>query len=1421
MSTLLKAEFSELIKFLAGQLISCPLLKYGAGTVYLSCKVSGLILASSILIFQSQASSSPVIPTDQFFLQQLDNRNGLSNSAINHIFRDSENIIWVGTWDGLNMYIGGSFHVFNYSRENDYKNIGSNVIQNIIEDKRRNIWISTIQGISRYEKHSGKFYKYFYSRHKSSPVSEQEYEIAVNAAGTVFCLTQKYGLTFYDVAADTFRRSQLPEKVPAKRVSKVSKLVFDEYDQLWMLNNEGGLDILSGIANHQLKRLSTFRKKAPITSFFYINKRIFYTTSEKVLYEIDPKTRREKQIFQTENSISSMIFYKDHYLIGWSSKGYQVFDAGFKPSDFLSEEARQMQHIKITSWALGSEQILWYGTDGNGVIKVFPKTKFFRTVTSSDNGMPYNRSVRAFSEENGNLLVGTKGSGIIRIRNFRSDIQASSWDKQYLLSPAELDNNSVFALKKGFDDLIYIGTDGKGIGVYNIKTKKFLKWANIKGSEKYPEFGSVYAILQDKDRSLWLGTSGYGLIHLQLKRTETGDLSIAFLERYSYNNTATGPANDIIYGLAEGNGGYLWIACRYGGLSLLDKKTGKFKTFKAFTYTGSLSNNDVLSVYKDSKHRIWVGTSYGLNWIDEKDALLANPIFKKITTENGLPNNTIHAIEEDSAGNIWVSTNKGLAKLQPLKLEISRYQQIDGLQSNEFSDGAVWKDSAGYLYFGGTHGFNYFLPENIPMNMLRPNLLVSGIQLGGDLSNENSLLVLKSGSNSPLPYSLSRKNNYFELQLKAISFLNTEKCEYAYFLEGSDKIWRYSGTNGKISYSNIPPGNYILKVKWSNGEGVWTEEASALKLEVKQYFWLTYPAIVLYLMILVVSVYVFYMYRKNKLQMKYQLEMEHLLRQKDETQHQQQLNFFTNIAHEIQTPLTMIMGSVEHFLESKKNELAKNKENNYFLSIVHQHTVRLSYLVQQLMEFRKKEAGYLNRNDNYVDVSKMLVSLTELFEGNPKAKRTYIRNIQEGMAGFVDKDKFEKILFNLLSNAFKHSGEHDTVIFKAIFDPDENTLTVTVSNSGCKLNEDDLERLFDRFFVGNQLTRQKYSTGIGLAFTRELVSLLDATISVAMSEDWIHFTLHLRLETVPLDGKPEAVITSAPSIAFSSLVRQHDQPSAEEENKSSLIDEIHNQSGQSILVVEDKAELRYLLRNVLKDRYIVYEAGNGTEALSLLRKSIPDLIISDVMMPDMDGLELCKVVKNTPALAQIPFIILSAKGSAEHKTEGYELGADAYIPKPFHISYLLVRIKKLLDYQQKMQNLVKDQHITNQFMDADLAETDKKFLEKLLRVIEDNLNETELSAATIEAALCISKMQLYRRLKSLTGMTPAEFIKRIRLKHAADMLTVSQYTVSEIFYRTGFNNKSYFFREFKKIYQCAPNEYRQKKYSVNASPMQL
>ncbi len=1373
-----------------------------------------LVLLVTGIICPAYTSAITVKEPQHFYFQQLDNRNGLSNSAVNAVLQDNEDLVWIGTWDGLNMFDGTDFRVFNYNTQSHQGNIGNNVIQDIKADGKGNIWLSTIGGITRFEKSSGKFYNYFYNISTRKSIIEKEYELLIDAKGQVFCYSKTNGLSSFDASANVFKSIDIPTLGKDIKDRKIIKIECSASGLIWILKENGEL-LTCKSTSKGLSLIRSIRNASKTSNFFLVNNQVFITSTTHGLASIEPNGELKpiKGIF---NGIKAIDYYQSNYVIAWESQGIATYNKDFVPSLFMQEEVKKLSGIKVTAITPAKNHVLWLGTDGNGLIKIYPKINSFALVNKAVN-YDLNKPVRAFCSVDNNLWIATKGHGILILDAALPpgpEVKVST----VLNTTNGLSNNSVFALKRGLDLHIYIGTDGEGIDVYDLKTKKIIKWADIRGIQALPTFGSVYAIMQDRDSTIWLGTSGSGLIHLRLKKEGTG-LFVSSFKQY-LSAAKSGPANDIIYALADGGDGRLWIACRYGGLSVMNKKTGLFKTFKAFTYPNSLSNNDVLSLYLDHQLKLWIGTSYGLNVLDYKESAKAQPAFKKYTMADGLPNNTIHAIEMANSGAIWVSTNKGLARLNPATNAIASFRESDGLQSNEFSDGAAWKSPLGYIYFGGIYGYNYFLPEKLTENTIQPNLLVSRLQIGGQSIGENKIQVL-TGTQGAIPeYVVERKSNFFQISLKSMSFLNPLKNEFAYKLEGLDKDWNYSGAIGNINYNNIPTGNYILQVRWSNGEGVWTDSISVMKIHVDQFFWLTYPALLLYMLVVIASAYAFHVYRKNKIQMKYQLEMESLLREKDKEEHQQRLNFFTNIAHEIQTPLTLIMGTVEHFLQKRKAELSKNKENSYFLSIVHQHTARLSYLVQQLLEFRKAEAGYLKRNDDYLDLSKMLDSLSALFQsGTEYSNRPFIRKVQEGIAGYIDKDKLEKIMFNLLSNAFKHSGNGDTIEFVVNYDKETQILTIRVSNSGCTLEAEDISQIFNKFYTVNDQSQEKFSTGIGLAFTKELVNLMGAEISVELAEGWIHFTISIVLETKTAEGKKEEVITSAPSYLYESLVKHYEKPeqlSAGEENKNSLIEELQQHNAQSILLVEDDPELRFMIRNVLKDQYIVYESSNAIEALVFLRKTAPSLIISDVMMPGMNGLDFCREVKQTPATAQIPFIILSAKSTEENKTEGYEVGADAYIPKPFHINYLQVRIRKLLDYQAKMQNLIKDQHITNQFMDTDIPDVDKHFLESLLKVIEQNLNEPELNAAMLEDALSISKMQLYRKLKSLTGMTPAEFIKRIRLKHAADMLLSSQYTVSEIFYRTGFNNKSYFFREFKKIYQCAPSDYRQRQYESNS-----
>lgn len=1341
----------------------------------------------------------------QYAFQKLDNSNGLSNSCINSIFEDSDRIMWFGTWDGLNFYDGSNVHVFNYEKTDAHANsIASNVIYNICEDKKRNIWIGTVEGLSRFNKNSGNFSNYFYNRKRAM---SNGYGVAIDRKGTVYAFRENSEDIFrYDAGKDKFERIT----IPGLQKFMLIKMLFDEHNNLWLLKDKGILEVFENTPGG-FRRSVQWAAVNGVQNMILCNHHLFYLSNTNELNMIDGRLGHAL-VLRLPHEVRSMCFYKDRYLFAWASKGLGEYTADFKPATFLAGQSAMLQNIRITT-LLNDDKLLWLGTDGNGVIKVGDKENYFGVIQNQPNGQSFHIPVRAFCNVNNQLWVGTKGNGIITIKNLgKKDVSFSTISSFH--TNVDLLDNCVYSIVKGNDGLVYIGSDANGITLYDERLNKFIKWDDIADSKRYPAFSSVHCILYDQDGSVWLGLNETGLVHLKLFKDEAGRLSIRYFKQYIVGGATSGPGSNVIYSLAASGGKGIWVGCRYGGLSYFDKTTQTFKTFKAFSYDGSLSNNDVLSLFIDKQHRLWAGTSFGLNWIREAAALHdAKPVFKKLTVEDGLPNNTIHAISDDDNGSIWISTNKGLARINPVNQRIIQFKASDGLQSDEFSDNAVWKDQTGMLFFGGIYGFNYFLPQNIHIDAAQPHLLVTDLQFAGRTRAEKGLQVLTN--NGPVinqQFELGPQDNYFELNIQPIAYTNSQKCQYAYYLKGNDKYWHYIGNHEKIIYNNIAPGTYTLKVKWSNGEGAWTPAVSVFTVKVRQFFWLTPFAFFTYAVFAAVGVYLYYRYRKNKFLLWQKLRMEHMLREKDEKLHQEQLDFFTNIAHELQTPLTLISGSLERYLY--KNKTQANGTGNYFLSVLRQETSRLHYLVLQLLEFRKAESGYLRNHFTYLNASELLSNISGLFNALGEAKeQQFTCHIESDINLWTDKDKLEKIIFNLISNAFKHAGEKQSIVFK-LKRLNDTDMEIVVSNSGCQLHERDLPRLFDRFFVVAPAQPNKISSGIGLAFTRQLVELLNGSISVSINDGWIAFRVVLPLSFVPEQHELVADIgdkTEKPSYIFQSITKTGSHlpvGTVAENNKKAIVNCFEQEDKKMILVVEDEERIRFLLKDILSEQYIVYEAATGKEALEVIHRITPDLIISDIMMPDLNGLELCNIVKTTPATCQIPFVILSARGTLEQKTEGYECGADAYIPKPFQTEHLLVRVHKLLEYREKLHSIFTEQHkAASHLEESDIKDSDKNFIEKVLNVIEENI-DADLDSAFLEKALNLSRIQLYRKIKTLSNMTPTELVRHVRLQKSALLLKSSDLTVSEIFYRTGFNNKTYFFREFKKMYNCSPNAYR-------------
>ncbi len=1365
-----------------------------------------LVLIQLLFLY---GNSMPVDSMPRFTVQQLDSRNGLSNSCADYIFKDSDDLLWIATWDGLNIYDGSSFHVFNYKKD-ESGHIGSGVIKKIMEDSHKRIWITTNQGFSRYDKKSGRFFNYFYDQNHISKSVEMPLMAIDGEEVYVFGKDGSKDMTVYryNELKDTFEKAG---RLPGEAAYQV---LFDDDHRLWIYRNTGLIgysEFKEGIPG----QYRNFFVPEFVSGIFFTNGQLFYTTSSNQLYEISTSLQEQRPLVNLPLPVRDIIKYDNYYLIASNTKGYMVYDAAFRPSALpLSYSTNaDLQTMQIKSLVTGSDKIIWLATDGNGIVKVAPYKRYFELV-KPDHTL-FTTAVRAFCEVENELWVGTKGNGIITMPYVKGQLEHT---RKHSFKGDLIGNSSVYAIVKGrAENVIYIGSDGLGITIYDLEDKKFIQWKDIAGTEDLPLLEFTYAIYEDEDGSLWLGSNGYGMAHVRIEKSREGRWSLTYFKHYLSDGTENGPSGNSVFAIVPGSNNQLWIACRDGGgLNVFDKSAGTFRNFKAFNYSGGISHNDVLSLYRDKQGVLWIGTSYGLNYIEESALSDNEPVFTRFTTAEGLPSNTIHAIIADSNNDIWVSTNNGLARINKEDQSIVRFKETDGLQGNEFSDGSVFRNSNGEVFFGGIFGFNYFIPENIHYTAERPKLLITGLKPGMQTGAENSLQILNAGEHDEesMRFTLSRSENFLSLYVKAISYTKSDKCIYAYYLNGYDKEWNTLSAEGKIEYGNLPPGEYTLQLRWSDGESGWLPVTDVFQLTVKQYAWLTWPAFAAYFLMGGVLIYIVGKYRRNKMEMRHKLDMEHLLRRKEDEMHQEKLNFFTNIAHELQTPLTLISAASEQTLEGSASQLNKETGDHY-LSLIHSQSARLTYLLQQLMEFSKSDSIHHTTSYSALNISNYLQNLFDLFAPLGERKRLMMTaDIIPDLQVYTDKDKLEKIVFNLLSNAFKHTPRGEEVRLLLQLSEDDKYFVLEISNTGCTLSNTEMNRIFDRFFTADAARNNASNTGIGLSFARQLTTLLGGAIEARLEGDRIIFKVSLPAQRVI--GQNEEIGENGtqaewPSTLVRAILADRNtgafNMSITEHNKIALIESL-NSKKKSILVVEDEDAIRRLLKDVLSERYNVFEAGTGTDAIWMMQKVQPDLVISDVLMPDMDGLTLCAKVKNTPETCHIPFIILSARGTNEQQYEGYEAGADAYIPKPFNTAHVLLRVRKLLEYRQQLLEVFQQKDFVKS--DAIPEGSDREFITHVVSIVDEHLSDTEFTPAELEKKLQMSKMTLYRRIKSLTNMSPGEFIRQHRIRKAASLLQQTDYSVSEIFYQTGFNNQSYFFREFRKLYQCSPNEYRAK-----------
>ncbi|VAW20865.1 DNA-binding response regulator, AraC family [hydrothermal vent metagenome] len=1356
-----------------------------------------------LMLFLLSCTGSYATKTS-FEFRQLNNSTGLSNSSVNTIFQDSGHLLWIGTWDGLNRYDGYGITIFRPELNNP-NSLSNQVILKIVEGKAGDIWVLTMHGINRYNKKTNLFTRYLFSNTDNIPLTATEYHIASDNRKTVFCAAKGWGLGYYGQDSLRLLKTKNLPQVPLK------KMEFSPSGNLLLLYETGQLFKVK-ISYRQNGLISaedeTILADNAIDFVNFTENEILIIQGNKQLWRYSVSDK--EKYYSGLEGIRKYVGMVNEGFVFLGNTGYFILNHQLKITH--SPWLKLIAGREVLTVTEGGENIIWVGTDGDGVIKAYPRQKPFQLFNTEQIPEMGGGIVRAFCKIPGHSFwVGTKGRGVFQLDTDFSHHPKEDIVFRHLHDKNSSLNNSVYSLLKGADSLLFIGSDGDGLSVYDLKNSKLIDWQDIKGSGSCAGFKSVYSIYQDRSGMLWLGTSGYGMVRCRVKRAGE-HLKVSNFKQYLANeDSIEGLSSNIIFSIIPGGNDKLWVGTRLGGLNLFNKNTQRFRVFrKNGTDSLSLSNNDILCLLKDTKDQLWVGTSLGLNRLVSLNNN-GEAEFESFSVNEGLPNNTIHGLVCDEKNNLWISTNSGLSNFLVNENRFRNFTQTDGLQDNEFADGAFFKDPQNnILFFGGVNGFNYFNPSDIGENTLIPDLLVNEIKGQNQQSPLHHAFVVSPQSGTPPKITLKYGQNFFDINLGALSYINNEKCQYAYRLENFDQSWNFIQSRRNFSFTNVPPGEYVLWLRWSNSDGVWSKPVRAIVFQIKPVYWKSGWAVALYVLLgILFLLFIFNYYKKQQL-----LQQNILLRQKDKEMHQNQLQFFTNIAHEFQTPLTLIAGPSQKLFEAT----GLSSAHSNFARLIQRNAHRLLFLTQQLLDFRKAEANHLEIQQAQFDLVQLAGQIAGLFDELAFQKKIDYRvETPPQLTGWFDQDKLEKILFNLLSNAFKYTPGSGMV---RLLLSAKTKVEILASNSGRGIPKEELPNLFERFSVANskgEADPGKFRAGIGLAYTKSMVTAMGGTITVESEPNGMtHFLVSLPYNKNGITE--ESLAEKHHSVTLSNLLQNIpvEAENYKQETPEKIMQvEAFEKKKKTILIVEDEGDIRRLLKELLKNDYRLLEASNGVEALGIMGKETPDIIVSDVIMPEMDGIAFCKKVKEQESTCHIPVIMLTAKTALEHRVEGIMSGADSYIPKPFHPQHLEARIQNLLEQRQRLSDYFNQLPDDPGFEPFDIDKGDKDFIRRIIGIIKQNINNPEFHTETIEKEMGVSRAKLFRRIKQITGYTPGELIRIVRLNHASKLLSHTRQTVTEVFYSSGFNNRSYFYREFKKLYNMSPKEYQKSRTKSN------
>ncbi|HSO86397.1 MAG TPA: two-component regulator propeller domain-containing protein [Draconibacterium sp.] len=1337
--------------------------------------------------------------------------DGLSQNAIFAIIKDSRGFMWFGTKDGLNKYDGYNFVVYQHNPF-DTTTLSSNYITSLFEDSRGLIWIGTYNGgLNVFDRAKEIFRRIDFG--KEGLLLGNNFEIKAideDPHGNIWVATNGDGifrvnvnLTYFEFTTKRFIHEIGDQNTLSS--NQVFSIHCDNNNRLWLgtFNGLTQFDLKSGkFTNYVFK---TKNKAAPenpsqdaVSAIHEDKNGTLWLGMTGGLVSFSP----------SKGNYSYFPHRFDVFRYGWgnivgidedregnlwlaTAAELMKFDVKKEKYTSFTHDPFNDQTISfnsISSVYIDNTAILWVGTTGMGIDIYNPYASRFPVfeIKPGQSSRTTSFSVRSILEDDeGDVWVGTE----VLYKWERKTGKVQSFEKSSN-EPYSFGNMDVFSMIQTADGYIWAATTG-GLFRYHPKTNNVRLYKfDPEQTDGIPQ-KEVYMVYEDREGKIWIATEKY---LCKLIDAETGKFHSV---QYHLGPPYYEQVRPVIFQDEEMR---MWLGTKYG----LFRFNTENETFKLYdndpAQPTSLINNLVKSICADPvfpDRFLWIGTAGGLNRFDTE-----TETFFYYTEENGLPNNVVYAILPDDQKNLWLSTNRGLSRFNPQTGVFRNFDVTDGLQSNEFNTGAYYKSKNGELFFGGIKGLNYFYPAKIKDNPNVPPVVLTKIKLSEkSLSHKTDPELLEKSVEETRQIVVSHKEDIITFEFAALEYSSPEKNQYAYQLENFNNKWIYTDGTRSATYTHLPAGEYIFRVKASNNDGVWNEEGLAVTLVVKPPWTNTWFAYVLFGLVLIILIYLIRRYEMNRIRLSNQLKIEKIstetLKQLDQLKSQ----FFANISHEFRTPLTLILGQIESVMSSLADLKQKAK-----LQVANRNARRLLTLINQLLDLSKLESGNMELNATQQNLVSFLKSLFYSFESLATTKNITLKfeSESEFIPVVFDLDKMEKVFYNLVANAFKFTNENGeiNVSIKTI---DSLFVEICVEDNGVGMPTEHLSNVFDRFYqVDNTTTRNFEGSGIGLALVKELVELHNGAVSVIskVGEGSV-FCVRLPMG----EQNQESKITEIPVISrpYSNDVYREqeiivaDEPVATNEN-------IQGDSREIVLVVEDNIDVRSYIREQLEEFYQVMEAENGEDGILVARDTVPDLIVTDLMMPKVNGFQFCKEVRKDERTSHIPIVMLTAKAEFDDKIEGLEIGVDDYITKPFSAKELIVRVSNLIKQRRllrsrfKTSTLIKPSEVT-------ATSVDQVFLEKVIKTIEINMENQDFTPESLAASVNMSVSQLNRKLNALIEQPAGQLMRSLRLQRAADLLKQKAGTVSEICYQLDFNDPAYFSRAFKKQFGCSPSEF--------------